>query len=115
MGDFTDIVNAVPEFTKPGVRESFVDAQGLEIIRVTPMDGSAALFISSVQVTTTQGPMTVQFPIVAASIEEAIAKWQESARTALRAFAEKMREAQRRIVLPGNPAANSAPFKRIIN
>ena len=116
MGDFADVLKAVPEFTRPGLRETFVDAIGLEIMRVTPLDGAPALYFSLVRVQTMQGPMGVNFQINdVASIEAAAAAWQASARAALTQFGEKMRENQRRIVLPDNPAANSAPFKRIIN
>lgn len=117
MGDFTDILAAVPEFTAPALRESFVNTQGLEIVRITPMNGAKVLYLSSVQVNSTQGQMNIQFPIPADSIEDAVRAWQECARTALKATAEKMRENQRRIVLPGNPAANTQPpFKmRTVN
>lgn len=115
MGDFTDILNAVPEFTGAAYRESFVDAHGSEIVRITPRDEGVVIFLSSVQVNTTQGPMNLQFKIDADSIDAAIAAWQASARAALRAFGEQLRANQRRIVLPGNPAANSLPFKPLVN
>ena len=113
MGDFTDLLAALPEFTAPAQRESFADTHGLEIVRITPLDGKPVIYLSSVQVNTTQGQMNVQFPIPAESIEAACAKWQECARAVLKATAEKMKENQRRIVLPGNPAVNSVPFKRL--
>lgn len=113
MGDFTTLLDSIPPFTAPAKRESFADTQGLEIVRITPLDGSPVLYLSSVEVNTTQGKMRIQFPIPADTIEAACAAWQECARAALKEAAEKMRANQRRIVLPGNGAANSAPFKTI--
>lgn len=115
MGDFTDILNAVPEFTKAARREVFVSEHGMDIVRITPMDGSEVIYLSSILVNTTQGPMAVKFEIKADTINAAIAAWQTSARAALRQFAEQLRANQRRIVLPGNPAANSLPFKPLVN
>ena len=116
MGDFTDLLASIPEFTKPALRENFADAQGLEIVRITPLDGSPVIYLSSLQVNSTAGQLNIQFPIPADSIENAVSMWQECARTALKAAGEKMKEQQRRIVLPGQPPTpplNGAPFKRL--
>lgn len=114
MGDFTDILNAVPEFQNPARRENYVDTHGLIISMITPLDGAAAVYMSSVQLQTTQGPVTITFKINGAdSIGAACAAWQAAAREAIKSFGEKMKANERRIVLPGNPAANSRPVKTI--
>lgn len=114
MGDFTDILNAVPEFTNPARRESYFDPRGMEIIVLTPLDGSAVRYLSTVQLQSTQGLMTLSFPLPGVdSIQAACAAWQEAARAAIKSCGEKMRENQRRIVLPGNPAVNTRPVKTI--
>ncbi len=113
MGDFTEVLAAIPEFTGPARKEIYVGANGMEIAVVTPLDGGPAIFRSSIPMHSTQGPMTMQFPIPASTIEQAVAGWQDAARAAVREIGEKMKENQRRIVVPGSPAANTAPFKSL--
>ena len=117
VGDLTNILNAMPEVKNENAakRESYVDDHGIEIIVLTPLDGSAVRYFSTVQLQSTQGPVTVQFPLAGVdSIQAACASWQEAARAAIKATAEQMRKNERRIVLPGNETANTKPA-RIIN
>lgn len=115
MGDFTNILNAIPEFTAPAKRESYVDNHGLEIVVLTPLDsslGAASVYLSSVELHSTHGPIRIQFPIAADTLDAAIAGWQAAAKAAILKAGEEMKANQRRIVLPGNaPAGNQHPLK----
>lgn len=113
MGDFSDILASIPQFTAPARRESIIDPHGLEIVIVSPLDGSQVKYISSINLQSTRGPVHIEFPIPADSLEAAIAGWQEAARTAILKAGEEMKANQRRIVLPGHAPANDVPFKRI--
>lgn len=113
MGDFTDLLAAIPTFDKPARCERIVSVNGAEIAIIKPLDSTETFYKSQVNVQTTQGPMQVTFILPADSIEAACAMWQECARKAIEAFGQKMAENQRRIVMPGNSAANTLPFKAI--
>ena len=113
MGDFTQLLETLPDIGPMARRETYVDMHGHEINVMTPVDGGPVLYLSALTIETTQGQMRVQFAIKANSLDEAIALWREAARGALKVAAAKMRENERRIVLPGNTAANTAPFKQI--
>lgn len=113
MGDFTEVINGLPILGAVAKRESYQDKQGVEIIVITPLDGSPAEYQSALNMQTTQGPMRVTFGIKAGSVEDACTGWRQAAQEALREFGEQMKANQRRIVLPGNPAANGVPFKQM--
>lgn len=114
MGGYTKTLESVPEFTGPARTERFASSNGMEIVAIAPLDGSPVVYQSSINLQTTQGTINLVFTITEVdSIEAACAKWQLSAREAIQVAAQRMKEQQRRIVLPGNPAANSLPFKEL--
>lgn len=71
MGDFTDLMNNIPELSPMAKRETYVDQHGIEIQVITPLSGSAVQYISALEVQTNQGPMRLQFGIRAESLEDA--------------------------------------------
>ena len=113
MGDFTDLMNNIPELSPMAKRETYVDQHGIEIQVITPLSGSAVQYISALEVQTNQGPMRLQFGIRAESLEDAAKGWRVAAKEALQEFGKKMLENQRRILLPDSPQANTVPFRTI--
>lgn len=112
MGDFTDMIDGLPHITPMAECKRYSDQNGIEITVVIPLDGTTCQYISAINVQTNQGPMRVQFAIKAQSIEEAALGWREAAQAALREFGKKMKENQRRVILPGATSA-PLPFKTI--
>lgn len=113
VGDFTDLMNNIPELSPMAKRETYVDQHGIEIQVITPLSGSAVQYISALEVQTNQGPMRLQFGIRAESLEDAAKGWRVAAKEALQEFGKKMLENQRRILLPDSPQANTVPFRTI--
>jgi len=121
VGDFTEIMKAVPEFTAPAERKSYVDEHGMEIIELKPLRDDAIVvvtggaysvkYFSFVELHSTRGPIRIQFAIEADSIGAAINGWQTAAKAAIQKAGEEMKANQKRIVLPGN---EPHPF-RVVN
>lgn len=94
--------------------ESFTDLKVASLRRLTPikLDGSEdpdrpSLFIGETQLMSQRGPLPIQCPIEAASLEEAIDKFPDAMNAAVERMVEEVRELQRqeanRIIVPGQP------------
>ena len=109
MGDFTDVLAAVPEFGKAYSREQFFNPDSDGAITVfTPVDGSQPIFVSAAVIQTNRGPMQVNFRLAALTLADACEVWQATARIAIEGFGHQLKEQQGRIVLP----ENAVPFKK---
>ena len=98
--------------------ETFTDLKVASIRRLTPIrvDGSdddsrPPLFMGETTLMSQRGPLPVQAPIEAATIEEAFAQFPEAVNHAVEQLIEQAREMQRqeasRIVVPGQGPAGS--------
>ena len=102
--------------------ETFSDLKVASIRRLTPVreDGSddsgrETIFIGETTLMSQRGPLPVQAPIEAKSLEEAFEKFPEAVNAAVEQLIEQAREMQRqeasRIVVPGQaPAGGSRPL-----
>ena len=92
--------------------ETFTDLKIASMRRLTPvrLDGSddpdrPVLFIGETQLMSQRGPLPIQCPIEAQTLEEAIEKFPASMNAAVERMVEEVRELQRqeasRIVVPG--------------
>jgi len=110
--DFEKMLDRLPECGPMCEVTTHVDP--LHGIEIQQMAGGNFLerpqFRSTVMLNTPGGPMPVPFEIEATTIHEAQRGWRTAAQNAVRAFDEKMRAAQRRIIVPG-VAANHAPLR----
>ena len=100
--------------------ESFTDLKVATIRRLTPVksDGSldpgrAVLYIGQTQLVSQVGPVPVQCPIEAATLEEAIRKFPEAVKQAIDTMIEEAKEMRRqsasRIVVPGAQGGTIIP------
>jgi len=91
--------------------ETFTDLRVASIRHLVPVkpDGSPdpsreAIFVGQTHVMTNAGPVPIQCPIEATTLEEAIQKFPEAAREGIQQMVEEVREIQReaasRIVVP---------------
>lgn len=91
--------------------ETYTDLRAASIRKLTPVrvDGTPdaarpAMFVGDTTLMTQMGPLPVQFPIEAASLEDAFAKFPEGVREAVERLNDRAREMAReeasRIVVP---------------
>jgi len=94
--------------------ESITDLKVASLRRLTPIqvDGSddpsrPALYIGETQLMSQRGPLPIQAPIEATSLEDAIDKFPAAMNEAVQRMVEEVREMQRqeanRIIVPGQP------------
>ena len=99
--------------------ETFSDLKVASIRRLTPVreDGSddsgrETIFIGETTLMSQRGPLPVQAPIEATSLEEAFEKFPEAVNAAVEQLIEQAREMQRqeasRIVVPGQAPAGGS-------
>lgn len=95
--------------------ESYTDLQSASVRVLTPVrpDGSvdparSAMYIGDTTLMTQMGPIPVQFPLEAATLEQAFSLFPEGVRGAIERLNERAREMAReeasRIMVPGKPA-----------
>jgi hypothetical protein len=100
--------------------ESITDMQAATIRRLIPIlrDGSddnsrATQYIGDTTLMTQMGPIPVQFPLEANSLEDAFELFPEGIKGAIERLNERAREMAReessRIVVPGQPAPSGVP------
>lgn len=112
MGDFTDIIDKIPEFGDAFLKETFIDPKtGIEIFCMTPASGTPLSFVSIITLHTTMGPMQLAFDVPGVDVAEACKNWQAAARDAVRKAGEQAKANQQRIVLP-NRDVPPLPMKR---
>lgn len=100
MSGFKDILDKVPCPTEMWLQEVYVDpTTGIAIMKLTNGILVPPKFSSTAQIQTNQGPMTLQFPIEATTLEEARTKWQEAVKKAITDLDDQMREQQRRVIV----------------
>ena len=97
---------------------------GLKLMWPVTMSGEIdasreLLIVGQTQVMTQAGPVPIDFPIEAKTVEEAVKLFPKAVEQALAKMMEEMREMQRReasrIVVPGTGAAGGAGGGRIIS
>ena len=102
------------------LEETFTDLRVGSLRRLTPVgpDGSPdrsreVLYFGHAQVLTQMGPLPIQFPIEAASLEDALDRFPVGAEDAVRRMVEEIREMQRQqasqIVVPGTGGPGGMP------
>jgi len=93
---------------------NFVDVEkGVEIqMAISPNPLVAPRFRGTLQLMTPRGPTTIGFEIPdVLTIQEAAARWNAAARTAIADFKRDLENAQRRIVVPGALNTGKIPFQ----
>ena len=109
-----------PDMANLHREENFTDLRAATIRRLTPVtaDGSEdpgrpTHYIGDTTLMTQMGPIPVQFPIEADSIEDAFAKFPDGVEQAVARLNERAREMAReeasRIVVPGAGGAGGMP------
>jgi hypothetical protein len=94
--------------------ESLTDLKVASLRRLTPIkaDGTddpdrPTLFIGETQLMSQRGPLPIQSPIEASSLEDALDKFPDAMNEAVQRMVEEVREMQRqeanRIIVPGQP------------
>lgn len=99
--------------------ELFSDLKVASVRKLTPVKsdgtidaGRHPLFIGQAHVMSAAGPLPIQFPIEAATLDEALAKFPEGVKRAVEKMIAEMKELQReeasRIIVPGeeNPGGS---------
>jgi hypothetical protein len=95
--------------------EVFTDLQAASIRRLTPVkadgsqdDGRDVIYIGETNLMTQMGPLPVQFPIEAKSLDDAFSQFAEGVKGAIERLNERAKEMAReessRIVVPGAAA-----------
>ena len=99
--------------------EVFTDLQAASIRRLTPVktdgsqdDGRDVIYIGETNLMTQMGPLPVQFPIEAESLDDAFSQFAEGVKGAIERLNERAKEMAReessRIVVPGAAAPGMA-------
>lgn len=115
-----DSINAEMDAANLYSEEILTDRKMGTIRILTPVLASGAadparkaIFTGEVQIMTQMGPLPITFEIDAANVEEAVAKYGESAKEGVRKTIEKIqemrREAATKIVTPGTPGFGVPP------
>ena len=106
------------------LEEVFTDLHAASIRRLTPVktDGSRdsgrdVMYIGETNLMTQMGPLPVQFPIEATSLDDAFAQFAEGVKSAVERLNERakemIREESSRIVVPGSaPPGTGVPGAR---
>lgn len=108
----SEALNQLPVPTDMWQVTTFIDPEQLvEIQQITsPNPLVSPRFRSTIIMASSQGQVPIPFEIKAATIAEAAMHWRTAARAAVLDFDRKMKEAQRRIIVPS--ASANAPFPK---
>ena len=115
MNDKTDAAQISVDTSNLHREEVFTDLQAASIRRLTPVkaDGSDdsgrdVIYIGETNLMTQMGPLPVQFPIEAKSLDDAFSQFAEGVKGAIERLNERAKEMAReessRIVVPGAAA-----------